>query len=782
MKRALFLLSTTCLLLLLWQVWPDLVNGPSDIPIPDPPQLHDRIDPAIEIARATDIESEDIGQDLARVRERTPQAADTPTAALRVLVLRADGRPVADATVVVAPPLVVDSRTDERAEPTDEHGTAEFVLPPGPWRCRTVLGASLDLDLAAGEQRSIELELPAEPVVRGVVTDERGQRIANASVLVLGLSALGVARMGARTGADGVFELPGIGAGRQLAAAHKDFAPSAPQRIELADNEAETITLVLRRPHGVLVGTVTDVSGVPLSEALVWFGQSAKSAIPVPAPAPAQVQRTERDGTFTSPTLPLGEIEVRALAPGFALSRTTATVTDGTPLPLRIVLDTGARVTGFVRRPDGSPATDAIVFSGVRRSIGSRLVRTGIDGSFALESLPTHDTELTALALADDGVTPLQASTHFQIPAGTAREWNPLLAPQPRGSVRGHLEDQNGVPLAGWLVLATPSGHRRGLGTESGKDGNFALLGLPTGQTVDVSVRRPAAGWNSFPDAESTGIVVDGPAITIAVMNPARDRSSLLGTVVDEAGSPLAATVHLLHQRGDVAHYSTRLDGSFRIDTIPAGTVHVEIRQASYPPLRLPPLQLAMQDVRDLGTLKLQRGGLAFGRVFGPEDQALTNVTMRLIDDGDREIATAECTDTGFRTPLLPPGRYDLLVQADDVAPSRVALHIRAGEEREVDVRLEPGSLHRLRVHTDAEEDRSAKVSVVVFDEEQRAVWVAHLPMTQGEAEFRAYLRNGRFAVLALGVRGYRATGSFAVDAQSTLGPSLTVLELKRGN
>ena len=47
----------------------------------------------------------------------------------------------------------------------------------------------------------------------------------------------------------------------------------------------------------------------------------------------------------------------------------------------------------------------------------------------------------------------------------------------------------------------------------------------------------------------------------------------------------------------------------------------------------------------DLGTLQLRRGGIAFGRVTGPDARPLTNATLRLIDEHDREVAVADCSE-----------------------------------------------------------------------------------------------------------------------------------------
>lgn len=728
---------------------------------PEPAQ----VDPA-------DADMPDDDADLLRrlVETRHGEQA-TATALLLVRVRRDDGRPVPHVTVVVAPPLVADARLDEPNAVTDGGGEATFSLAEGRYECRTSLGASATVTLRAGVAERLELTLPSSPAVRGVVVDDRDQPVAGAEVLVLGLTAVGTARTSARTAADGAFELPGIGAGRQIAARHEDFAPSAPQRVELADAAAPTVTIRLSRDRGFVAGTVTTADGSPLADAVVWFGPATVGAFP------AMVTRTDGNGYYRSPTLPAGPMEVRAVARGHALETRRTTIPRDGESVVHLRLHGGGIVRGVVRLQDGSPATQCLVWSGVRRAIGSRIARVGADGSFALDRVAVGEVELTALGLANDGVTLQRAVARVAVTADSVAEWNPTLAPVQRGAVRGTARLDDGSPLTGWLLLATPRGQRRGLGVETREGGSFLLLGLPAGE-VTLTLRRPDAGWQSFDDARIDGVMVDGEPVEIVVPAQALDRASLIGSVRDESGRARTGSIRLVHASGASAQYATRLDGTFRIDGIPQGEVRVDVRCDEMPTLQLPPLALRGRETRDLGMIVVRSGGVAFGRLLGEDDEPPTNASVRLIGSDDRDLGEVAVDAAGYRTQTLEAGRYELLVQADSVAPARVPLDIPRGGQRELDIRLLPGSLHRFLVTTQDEQDFSAKVSVVVFDGSGKAVWAKNLPMTQGEVEFRAWLADGEYQALALGVRQQRARATFAVEAGSEAGPGLTTLEL----
>lgn len=784
MNRGVLVVAAAALLALVaWIAFGEGRGAPAVPPIVPQDDGSETTRPTPAVVDAIDAESErsDVETLTAPVREPASDVAGA-TGSLRVRVVRADGRAMAHVTVIAAPPFVADARLDEPNAVTDERGEASFSLPAGAYALRTSLGAAADVVVKQGAEHEVVLSLPDAPVVRGDVVDEDGAPVGDAEVLVLGLTAVGTARVSARSQRDGSFELPGIGAGRQISARKDGFAPSPPQRIALADANAKTVTIRLRREHGFVQGTVATRDGNPIHEAVVWFGPGdqdlPQDGAPSRARFAAQVVRTDPDGSFRSPPLPRGPVEVRATARGRALASRRVEVEAAAAIDIRIVLDGGGIARGRLVLADGTPAAQAIVYSGVRRSIGSRLARAASDGSFTLDRLPAGDVELTALALEADGVTQQRAKATIRVSLDSAVEWNPTLERMRRGDVRGIALRDDETPLAGWLVLATPQGQRRGLGTETLTDGTFALHGLQPG-LVDVTLRRPESGWQSFPDARIDAVVVDGEPVRIVVPAEATDRATLIGSVRDEQGKPCAATVHVVCRDGSSAQYATRLDGAFRIVGVPQGTVRVRVLHESRPVAQLDPFEVRGMETRDLGVVTLSLGGSVFGKLLGEGDAPPKNATIRLIGAGDRDLGAVDVDASGYRTAVLEAGRYELLVQAESVAPSRVPVEVARGADREVDIRLLPGSLHRFRVTSRDDSDRDAQVSLVVFGKDGKATWAAHLPMVQGEVEFRAWLADGDYEALALGVRDRRAKASFSVAAaHAAAGPGLTTLEL----
>ena len=786
MNRAFLATAATALIALL--VWVTLDGSDADLVPPiegDGEVATTPAEPAFAVIAADDELTRSEADLLRMPMSATPDsAAPDSTSQLMVRVRLHDATPAPFVTVVVAPPLVSDARLEERNEVTDEQGVARFLLPPGSYACRTSLGASANVEMQSGSEKELELTLPASPIVRGFVIDETGAPIEGADILVLGLTSVGTARTSARSTADGAFALPGIGAGRQVAAKHARFAPTSPQRIELADANAATVTIRMRRPHGHIEGLVTTREGTAIHNAVVWFGARANAgnldaATNRAQSFPSHVVRTAVDGSFRSEALPEGAIEVRATAAGHSLRTMSVRVATDAVSRIAIALDGGGRVRGIARLADGSPAKLGIVYSGIRRSIGSRLTQTSSDGSFVLDQLPLDEVELTAIAIAADGKTQQRATTRIAVRDSQDTEWNPTLAEVRRGAVQGIVRDDNDAPLRGWLVLATPRGQRKGLGTETLADGSFAMQGLASPGIVDIAVRRPEAGWHSFPAALLEGVAVDGDAVAIAVMSIDASRGQITGTAQDENGTPCAATVRVVHERSGSAQQATRLDGSFRIEGIPQGTVRVELRRDGSAPLTLPPFSLRGNESRDLGALTLTTGGAAFGKLLRADGSPAPSVSMRLLGSGDRDLGPIATDAIGYRTETLLAGRYEMIVQAESTAPARVAMTIQRGKDTELDILLHPGSLHRIRVQASRPEDRDAKVSIVLFDAAGKATWIANLPMTQGVAEFQAWLADGQYKALALGVQNQRAQGSFAVDA--ALGePGLTSLELGR--
>ena len=227
MNRGILAVAAVALLALLaWVALGGAAGAPDALPIsPFEPTVPDRPTPAVVDAIGAEEERDDAAL-LTGPMQQAEVAADGEAGSLRVRVVKHDGVPLPFVTVVVVPPFVADARLDEQNVVTDERGEAQFALPSGSYTVRTSLGASARVVVQRGGNHELELALPATPLVRGLVVDENSTPVADAEVLVLGLTAVGTARVSARSNADGSFELPGIGAGRQVAARKSGFAPS----------------------------------------------------------------------------------------------------------------------------------------------------------------------------------------------------------------------------------------------------------------------------------------------------------------------------------------------------------------------------------------------------------------------------------------------------------------------------------------------------------------------------------------------------------------------------
>ncbi|MGE3172984.1 MAG: carboxypeptidase regulatory-like domain-containing protein [Planctomycetota bacterium] len=717
----------------------------------------------------------------AEITARTPLAEPDQAATLVVLVCDAEGLPVPDLTVLASPRLVIDDWADEASAATDARGEARFELAPGAYRCRTAVGGEVRVELLVAEQRRVTIRLPGGPPVAGAVVDADGRGIAAAEVL-MSLGA-GRAHTVAHTDARGEFQFAGPDGDGWIAARHAEHAPSPPQHLQRRFDRWDRVTIVLHRDRGRLRGLVLDADGRPATDATVLVGSENRREYADGSRRygpPLQRVEVRDDGTFATPPLPPGSVTLLATAPRSAAVRATATVTRGADTEVRLQLTAGASVAGTIRTPDGQPARDTFVWSGERRSFGSRLALTDAAGRFVLEGLPSGAVGLTALQRAPDGGDH-RAETTLQLLAGTTANWDATLTGDDDAALFGRVIDHLGAALPGWLVLATPTGERRGYGCESADDGAFRLRDVPATLEVTLTAHPASAGWSSFA-AVTVGPLRGATAspVTLQVPDPQLACGAIRGRVLADGGPGAAATLALTRvECGTLASYGTADDGRFELQLLPPGTYRAVVQSREHPHLRVPAFELAAGATVDLGDLQLDRGGRVRGRLLGPNGQPAAGVVCRVVDTREADAGLCENSDSEYRTPLLPAGDYTLLLQGNDIAAQRVALRVVRDEERTVDVQLRPGLLHRIRVTTRDPRDQAAMVSIILLDDERRPVWAAHLPMHQGTAQFHTCLAPGRYSVTALGVRDQRASGAFAVDPAAAPDDSLTVLELQ---
>jgi hypothetical protein len=207
-----------------------------------------------------------------------------------------------------------------------------------------------------------------------------------------------------------------------------------------------------------------------------------------------RIATSDASGSFQlPPDVPWGSLSARASADdGIAMFGPRPTE-PGADVHLDLELESGASLTGLVRRADGSPTGAAYVAAlNPEGERGERAdVVVGPDGRYRLSALAPGWVRVAASASTkprlDDGFQ------RVQLTAGQEVTLN-LHVPDP-ASIRGIVRLSDGKPGSGALVLAGtsadkpwPEQARRVL---AGTDGTFQLEGLARG--------RPYHLWVDFP-------------------------------------------------------------------------------------------------------------------------------------------------------------------------------------------------------------------------------------------------------------------------------------------
>jgi len=400
---------------------------------------------------------------------------------------------------------------------------------------RPVVGASdIELRLRTGGHE-----------LSGVVSDIGGGPVANAVVRAFPLSKgdwFNLAWSGLATLADGEGRYSiTLGNGTYgVVADHPDYRPAFRTT---AIRDAPNVEDFALTPGGVVFGQVVGrASGEPVAGAMVVaFGGQQN--------VPASVQlsgfgldsvTSDSDGRFTMRGLPSGTVELRATARGYSTRQPTSIELgigeQRTDVTVRV--DEAFTIAGFAvaaGRPD-QPVAGAII-GAYNISPGALLLSvrpTADDGYFEILGVPPGSYSLGA---GEQRMVPnLMAETVEIVDADVDDVVVELAA---GATVRGRVVpprpasvsikiDPNSVSL-----LTVPLVAGRALASaRTDDDGTFELVGVPPG-AIEVSA---VGDDGSAGEAEATigSDDVDGVVIQL------RDRPTLSGTVVDEAGAAVA--------------------------------------------------------------------------------------------------------------------------------------------------------------------------------------------------------------------------------------------------
>ncbi len=686
-------------------------------------------------------------------------------------------------------------------------------LPQGSYRVtfderRHVLVDRREIEVAAGEMRTLDIALTPAVTLVGRVSDEKGRPIAGARGSLssgtesrMGLMLRMMARDAAESssftsGPDGAFRATRLapGSNQKLTVAHPDYERRVIPGLDLAAGAPKPLSVeVVLSPGLVLTGLVKDKEARPVAEAIVNLNRSVQmtggrggnviSFATVESIRPQT--ETDFEGRFEFKGLSAGEYDVTVSRPGFTRSVSNGVKAGDGTTPLEITLNPGASIAGRLVQANGQPVTGYSV--GARASAGSgsggpgmlggrsgmNTVQTDPDGGFLIEGLVPG----TAYDLSIFGAGEFRGDAKKKNVVAPASEVEIEVAT--RGRIAGRVLDAaSGAPVTDFEARFTPAraggmqivirggpgeGDRRT--PFSSPEGAFAFEDVPPGNW-DVTV------WaKTYQEARTGGVaVIAGETKNIEVK--AARGLVIRGRVVDAKGGRGVQDASVSSREGggggafmfDIGGSGggilTDADGRFEITDQAPGAYQLTVR---HPNFSEGTARVTLEDKDGSIEIPLLGGGVIGGVVLSSQGSPLPGAEVSLQNSGDgmgmRALDGQSALSDGagrFRFEHLAAGRYKVGATLRTEASPTIDVPLNAGDVRE-DLRLAL--------------DAGATVRGVVSglpDEERVGLMVG----AQGAQDYFANTRTGaggafEFAGVPKGTLTLRATGGDLVLGSS---------------
>jgi len=593
--------------------------------------------------------------------------------------------------------------------------------------------------LGAGPFGPVELRLEAAAIVVGRVID-REEGTGLAAAIELRPSGDDQAPRYARSGDDGTFRIEGVPNGRWIADA---FVPGylSPGGIELEAGRG--ISEIALHRGGAISGRVLDGEGHPIAGATVRSLSAGSS----PTEVSAEVDRDKlrRFSGRTAAPVPVTSPGALEADPQF-IARGELGVMAG---PIPPIPPPGAHVAQTAVAIDPSLAGEPPALPGdpARASIWT----TGADGVYQIRGFgKTRVTVLaTALGFAE------ARSKEVAIEPGQVITGVDLVL-TPGTLIVGKVTDQHGTPVIGAQISATPVG----AGSHDAPGAAGAAGGAAAGATIDVFTDDageyklgPVTGTvelhaSAYGHGEAKRTLELAP---VRGTTPAEQREDLLlvvadatvaGILEDATGAAVAgAQLEVVGGAGDGRRAIAAADGTFSIDLLPAGHLHLHIEHPAYPPDDVE--VVAASDNQARVRLRLPLGGGVEGALLDAASGApIPSVTLAA--SGPANALAEASTDQAGRWKLGPlkPGRWKLAVKQPG--------YLAQVRELDVPVAHTPGGTSVRDIRIDLA--RGALVGGTARDARGQRVAAAHVIVTaitgagptcegdtDGQGEFRLH-------------------------------------------
>jgi protocatechuate 3,4-dioxygenase beta subunit len=593
-------------------------------------------------------------------------------------------------------------------------------------------------DGVAANTKGLVLALASGSGVTGTVTDDVGAPVEDFRVLAspqrtgnTWSSRDDIARSFSHK--DGKFELLGLTEGEwEIRAEVKKGSPSAKQTVTVPGDVAPLVFVCPRT--STITGSVVTPDGKLVEGAAIDIDREG-SDYWRNTQANAKDRRTDAQGQFRCANVPPGPLKIHATHTDWAPSEPqpfdVAAAQDVGPLVL--TLRRGGTIQGQVLDKKGKPSAGRFVYAWNQGS-DSLNATSRADGSFEMKHVTPGKVTLNLQASQSDmaaardekgafdwGNVHVYNATH-EVVVEEGGSASVVLGGAPPNPVRLTGVVRSGKPIEGAQVHAMLQ-KEGGSGSEnwspaSGKskaDGHYEIQLDEPGE-YQVSVTTPSGA------STSQKKTISGPAFTLDFVLP---EGRLSGRVVSALGKPVA-NVHVSasgqeekgtkHEEGvlsgNFAQGETDSDGKFSFDGLSPGTysidanpresAHPEGKSKSYGKARLTGLKLASGAHLEGLEVVLPEGGVLRGTVLGPKGQPAQGARITVHSSSGEAVNdwwNEERVDSAgrFRIDGLAPGNYTVSASTKEAVSVEVAAAIRANEETEVALALQPGGFLRVR-------------------------------------------------------------------------------------
>ena len=682
---------------------------------------------------------------------------------------------------------------------SDASGTARFEgVPPGridvssDWRD---IDASVNVQVVAGREETVELVIPRGLAVEGQVLDGDGAPVGGAGIwLTTGHGDwLGGSEV-ASAGPDGRFRLRDVPRQQSLGAVAAGYAPSELVDLEAIDTSRSPVSvqLVLKDEGGALRGTVTGPGGEPVAGASVSLGAYGEGDWHSPgdwfteAWTP-RVVLTDEQGRYAMEGLEVGLQPLRVRSAGLPVWKGEVEILAGRTAHMDAVLRQGVTVAGRVTNAQGEPVAGAVV-----RAFDQDIPRTFLqggqydyedaffypwattdgEGHYVLTALPPGELFLFANPPRERGArrrSVMRAEEVLNAAPGEVLAWDPVIGPG--RVIEGIVIYRDGHPMP--HVFLSARNDRTGVAQSlvNGEDGRFTFYNMQDAPYV-LGVQlwdapkgaEPVQARDVYPD--------QGPVELVASYDRPQEQETctVRCTLVDageRAESPELLTVQLESDRNFARVWVEREGAGFVFPEVEPGRYRPVVLLLESPILVGDWIELEPGEDRDLGTLRTEPG--ASLNLLAPRPAGTEDVEIRLFLRSGGTMSSTEVklgTDAERRIQNLTPGTYDVRAYGTGIASVFVEAEVRLGRENELSLELQPAVPCGIEI-TWPENEALGSLSVRVSDAAGEVVWdrtetnVAFLP--------RPYTLSpqfvlGNYTVVAESKSGLRGTAALVVD------------------